>query len=297
MNAREKGFLLLSSRLGDPDRKPLTPAQLRMLTRLVSAADPDSEDRQLTIRDLASIGCARELAQRVMELLEEDSLAQHYCARGKKAGCTLLTRVSPGYPALLRQRLGEESPGCLWAKGDISLLEKPAIALVGSRDLREENAAFAREVGRLAARKDWVLLSGNARGSDRTAQNSCLEAGGRVISIVADNLREKTEDRNILYLSEDGFEEVFSTPRALSRNRIIHGLAQITFVAQSTLRKGGTWSGTVQNLRHGWSTVICFRDGSQASAELEQLGAWLMDLEELGDFSVPFSQSQSLFDI
>ena len=296
MTSPEKGFLLLTSHLGDPERRPLTPVQLRQLTRLVAASEGSSEDRTLTAEDLTGIGCSGELARRVVSLLEDTAVLDHYCGRGKRGGCIPLTRVSPGYPGLLRQRLGEDSPGCLWARGDSSFLEEPAIALVGSRDLGEENSVFAREVGLLAARKGWVLISGNARGADRTAQNACLEAGGRVISVVADSLREKPEQAGILYLSEDGYEEPFSAQRALSRNRIIHGLAQITFVAQAGLRKGGTWSGTLQNLRHGWSTVVCFRDGSEASRELEQLGAWSMDLEELTHFSVPFPQVRSLFD-
>ena len=77
----------------------------------------------------------------------------------------------------------------------------------------------------------------------------------------------------MLYLSEDGYDQDFSAQRALSRNRVIHCLAERTLVAQCAMGKGGTWDGTTKNLRHNWSPVFCFADGSTAARELAQLGA------------------------
>ena len=45
MNAREEGFLLLTSHLGDPDRKPLTTAQLRTLWARVRGMDAPEEEQ------------------------------------------------------------------------------------------------------------------------------------------------------------------------------------------------------------------------------------------------------------
>lgn len=225
------------------------------------------------------------MAERIVGLLEEEEQLAHYCRKGKTVGCVPITRVSEGYPALMRQRLGLESPGCLWAKGDLSILNTPAVSLVGSRDLNPENRAFARAVGRMAAERGMTLISGNARGADRAAQEACLAAGGRVISIVADELAKQKQRDGILYLSEDGYDEPFSVQRALSRNRCIHTMGQMVFVAQASLGKGGTWDGTTKNLRHGWSSIACFRDGSEAALELEQMGAFLIGTADLEDFS------------
>ena len=218
-------------------------------------------------------------------MLAEEELLHHYLVRGKCLECVPVTRVTDAYPLLLRQRLGLDSPGTLWAKGDLSLLHTPAISLVGSRELKPENRDFAKAVGLHAARYGLTLVSGNARGADRTAQDSCLAAGGKVISIVADELRKYHCRENVLYISEEDYDSPFSAQRALSRNRCIHALGQMVFVAQSDLQKGGTWDGTARNLRFGWSPVACFRDGSAASKELEQMGAYLIVVEELEDFS------------
>jgi len=295
MRAIEAGFLLLTSHLGDPDRRVLSTAQLRQLADRVRSGAHHGEDRELSEKDLLALGYSREMAGRIATLLDGEEALEHYLRRGRAMDCVPLTRVSGGYPLLLRQRLGLDSPGCLWAKGDLEILNTPAIALVGSRELRQENRVFAEAVGYHAAMQGLTLVSGNARGADRTAQEACLQAGGRVISIVADELSKQPMKRNVLYLSEDGFDEGFSAQRALSRNRCIHALGQLVFVAQSDLHRGGTWDGTVKNLRFGWSTVACFRDGSEASMQLEQMGAYLIGVEELKDFSVLAEMEQKLF--
>ena len=284
MTGPERGFLLLSSHLGNPERKPLTTAQLRTLADRMHHAPRLPEERELMASDLTVLGYRSDMALRILALLNEEDLLERYLTRGSRAGCIPITRVSRDYPVILRQRLGLDSPGCLWAKGDVSILNTPAIALVGSRELHDENRKFAEAVGYEAAVQGLTLVSGNARGADKAAQESCLAAGGRVISIVADSLAAHRERNNVLYISEDDFEAEFSAQRALSRNRCIHALGRMVFVAQSSLQQGGTWDGTVKNLRFGWSSVACFRDGSEASRQLEQMGAYLIDRDDLKDF-------------
>ena len=295
MTGAERGFLLLSSHLGNPDRKPLTTPQLRTLADRMRYAPRFPEERELEASDLSALGYRSDMVQRILALLNEQELLDHYLTRGTRQGCVPITRVNKEYPVILRQRLGLDSPGCLWAKGDVSILNTPAIALVGSRDLNADNKRFAEAVGYEAAMQGLTLVSGNARGADKTAQEACLKAGGRVISIVADSLASHKERHNVLYLSEEDFEAEFSAQRALSRNRCIHALGRMVFVAQSGLQSGGTWDGTVKNLRFGWSSVACFRDGSEASAQLEQMGAYLIGMEDLRDFGTLPESEESLF--
>lgn len=284
MTGAERGYLLLSSHLGNPDRKPLTTAQLRTLADRMRSGPRFPDDRELEERDLAALGYRSDMARRILALLSEEELLQRYLTRAFRQGCVPVTRVSEGYPVILRQRLALDSPGTLWCRGDLSILNTPAISLVGSRELREENRKFAEKVGIEAAMQGLTLVSGNARGADKTAQEACLAAGGRVISIVADSLAAHKERHNVLYVSEEDYEAEFSAQRALSRNRCIHALGRMVFVAQSSFQTGGTWDGTVKNLRFGWSPVACFRDGSEASAQLEQMGAYLIGMEDLSDF-------------
>ncbi len=296
MNAREAGFLLLSSTLGNPERRHLTAAQLRVLARRVADAPRMDPQKELERADLVALGYGGDMAERILRLLQDEDVLEHYLRRGQRAGCQVLTRVSDGYPILVRKRLGLDAPGCLWGKGDLSLLDRPAVALVGSRDIGMKNLEFAREVGRQAARQGYVLVSGNARGADRAAQDGCLAAGGSVISVVADELERHRPGENMLYLSEDGFDLPFTGIRALSRNRVIHSLGKMTFVAQSDYQHGGTWDGTVKNLRFGWSPVFCFADGSAAVKLLLDMGAMGCSLEDLHNIDALKCYHFGLFD-
>ena len=290
----EKGFLLLTSHLGNPQRPVLTTAQFRTLADRVRCAAVPRENRQLKASDLTALGYGPEMAARIRSLLEEEALLNRYLSRGARLDCVPVTRITEQYPLILRQRLGLDSPGTLWLKGDRSLLNTPAISVVGSRELRPENYAFAQAVGYHAAEQGLTLVSGNARGADRVAQESCLRAGGRVICIVADELWKHPPRENVLYISEEDYDSPFTAQRALSRNRCIHALGRMVFVVQSHLEKGGTWDGTAKNLRFGWSPVACFRDGSEAARELEQMGAYGIDIKDLGDFDNLTAQT-SLF--
>ena len=269
MTGAERGFLLLTSCLGDPERKPLTVAQFRNFCTLFSAGTP--EERDLKAEDILSRGFSPDFAQRIVALLDGEAQLDRYL---KKAGdAKPITRATHAYPAAVRKRLGLDSPGCLWARGDTSLLEKPGIALVGSRRLEPLNEAFAWEAGCQAAKQGLVLISGNAVGADRAAQNGALENGGKVISVVADCLLDHKPRPDVLYLSENDYDLPFSAPRALSRNRVIHSLGSLVLVAQCTLGKGGTWDGTVKNLKNRWTPVFCLDDGSAGCDALIQMGA------------------------
>ena len=296
MTSREKGFLLLTSRLGDPSRKSLTVAQLRNLANRARDLDMTDPNRNMTPADLVKLGYAPEMAERILRLLADKELLEYYLHRGARQGCQVLTRVSEGYPASVRAKLGLESPGCLWVKGDLSLLGKPTVSAVGSRDLHSANREFAREVGIQAARQGYVLVSGNARGADTEAQEACLLSGGYVISVVADALEKQPQRERVLYISEDSFDEGFSAQRAISRNRVIHAFSSKTFVSQCTEESGGTWDGTVKNLKAGWSSVYCFRDGSTAFRRLRDMGAVPVEKQQLSDFS-QLQESQHLFSI
>lgn len=296
MTGAERGFLLLTSMLGDPQRKPLTTAQLRILSRRVRDMQIPDPNRALTEQDLLPLGYGSDMAAHIVDLLSEEPLLDYYLSQGKRADCQPLTRASLEYPAALRSKLGDDAPGCLWAKGDTCLLRKPKIGLVGSRDLHEENRRFAAEVGRQAALQGWALVSGNARGADRVAQEACLQHGGCVISVVADNLANIPMRDGVLYLSEEGYDLAFSAQRAISRNRVIHALGEKTFVAQSSFGHGGTWDGTVKNLRGYLSAVYCFRDESPAQQQFVQMGATAVCMKDLKDLAKLSGLDKGLFD-
>ena len=100
-----------------------------------------------------------------------------------------------------------------------------------------------------------------------------MEAGGSCVIFPADTLESHVPHPHILYLCTDGYDIPFSTPRALLRNRLIHSLGKQVFAAQCTHGSGGTWQGCLENLKHGWSDLYVFDDGSPAMTALMEQGA------------------------
>ena len=274
-------MLLLCADLGD-GQKPLTPAQFRLL-RVHVLARPEGEapaERTLEEADLRALGLEASFARRVAALLDREAALDAYLRVGRELDVSPVTRVSPLYPVRLRL-LGQDAPTVLFCRGDSSLLQRPAVALVGSRDLTEAGRTFARRVGELAALEGFVLVSGNARGADQTAQEACLAAGGAVISVLPDSLADHDPaGERVLFVSEQGWHLPIAPYRALDRNRLIHALGEKTLAAQSRLT-GGTWSGSLENLRRGWSPLFVNEAGGPGCARLIALGANPVRLETL----------------
>ncbi len=274
MTGAERGFLLLCCALGQ-DVTPLTEAQVRSLGARVRAFGLDGgPDRDLTSGDLLRLGLSPAEAARVTSLLGRTAALERYLGAGAARGLYPLTRKSPGYPAPLLEKDGGTIP-VFFCAGNRALLEGPFVGLAGSRRLGPAGERFARRAGELAAREGYVLVTGGAVGADRAAAEECLRGGGRTITFVPDDLRRRAGEagpRHLL-LSADGYELPFSAARALSRNAFVHKMGEITLIAQTDFGRGGTWRGSVENLRNDWSELYVHDDGSPGAAALIERGA------------------------
>lgn len=274
MTAAEEGVLLLCCRLGDTNAKPMTMPQFRELgQRVFPALAGEDPLRQLCTRDLTNLGYGETRADEILRLLDREKQLIDYLRHGEEQDIHPLTRLSPNFPHRLRQALGYQTPAVFFYRGDLSLLEKPAVAVVGSRRLRSANLSFAQAMGRHVAQIHQTLVSGGAAGADLAAQNACISNGGKSVIFVADRLTDHQTATHSLYLSADGYDVPFANYRALERNKFIHIHADKAVAVQCTLGKGGTWQGCTENLKHGWSELFVYDDNSPAAAALIAQGA------------------------
>src|SRR2546428_1104035 len=82
----------------------------------------------------------------------------------------LLTVLDDNYPRLLKSSLKRnQTPPVLFYAGDLQLLERTTIAIIGSRNAGETSLTFTRDVAGYLAEQGANVISGNARGVDRTA--------------------------------------------------------------------------------------------------------------------------------
>lgn len=253
----------------------LSLAQARELSRRARAAGIGEEDplRDVTVKDVRRLGYSEYEAGHIVLLLGRERQLDGYLLAAEKAGVTVITRLDTRFPRRLRDQLGARCPAALFCRGDLELLQSVCVSVVGSRHLASPGAQFAAQAGRLAAREGFTLCSGDAMGADRTAQEACLSNGGSVLIFPATELVYCPIRKNTLYAAEGGFELGFSAQRALGRNRFIHAMGEKTLVAQCRAGTGGTWDGTTENLRHGWSPVFVNSDGSEGAQALIARGA------------------------
>ena len=275
MSQTERGLLLLCCPLGDAMAGALSLAQARELSRRARAAGIGEEDpfRDVTVKDVRRLGYSEYEAGHIVSLLGRERQLDGYLLAAEKADVAVITRLDARFPQRLREQLGARCPAALFCRGDLRLLQRPCISVVGSRHLASPGAQFAAQAGRLAAREGFTLCSGDAMGADRTAQEACLRGGGSVLIFPATELVYCPARENVLYAAEGGFELGFSAQRALGRNRFIHAMGEKTLVAQTGFGKGGTWSGSLDNLQHEYSPLFVFDDKSEGAQALCARGA------------------------
>lgn len=168
--------------------------------------------------------------------------AELKAARAAKA--RLLCLGSADFPTTLNDL--NDAPPLLWAVGDVSLLQKPSIAMVGARNCSSLGARMARGLASELGSKGYVVVSGLARGIDTAAHMAALDTG--TVAVMAGGVdviypAENTElARDIasrgLRLSE---QPMGVTPQARHfprRNRIISGLAQAVVVVEAAAKSG-----------------------------------------------------------
>lgn len=179
-------------------------------------------------------------------LAQARSWAAQEQERAVKAGVRLLCRADSAYPSLLLQL--PDPPALLWCRGDISFLQQPAVALVGSRLAtsygRKVSFLFARQL----AEAGFTVISGMADGIDGQAHAGALAAGGRTIAVLGcgvDIVYPRFHSRLYGQILEHGLlisEYPLGTPpegfRFPARNRIISGLSLGVVVVEAAARSG-----------------------------------------------------------
>jgi len=162
----------------------------------------------------------------------------------RRAGAELLCLGDARYPEALARI--PDPPPILWALGNLSLLEKPSLAIVGTRNASSLGARMARRLARDLGAAGYVIVSGLARGIDALAHDAALstgtiavQAGGLDVLYPSENaeLADKIGKQG-LRLSEMPFGLQPQGRHFPRRNRIVSGLSQAVLVVEAAARSG-----------------------------------------------------------
>ncbi|MGM0823882.1 MAG: DNA-processing protein DprA [Pseudomonadota bacterium] len=163
-------------------------------------------------------------------------------------GRTILHRDHPAWPALLNQL--PDPPPVLWAQGDLGALERPTLAMVGTRRPTGEGAHNAQTFARELARRGWCIVSGMALGIDGVAQQAALDAGGSSVAVLGCGIdviyparhralyQQLSDAPGGLVLAEHPPGTVAHPAFFPRRNRIVTGLSLGTLVVEAAEKSG-----------------------------------------------------------
>ncbi|MDR6234402.1 DNA protecting protein DprA [Pseudomonas psychrotolerans] len=159
----------------------------------------------------------------------------------------LLCLGEDGYPALLGEIA--DPPPLLFVEGRVELLDRPQLALVGSRQASAQGLDNARRFAHSLAAAGFCVTSGLALGIDGAAHQGALDAGGATLAVLGTGLQQLYPRRHLglarRLLAEGGALvselPLDCTPQAANfpkRNRIISGLSLGTLVVEASPSSG-----------------------------------------------------------
>lgn len=163
---------------------------------------------------------------------------------GMLHGARLLFQGDPHFPKALAAV--NDAPVALWAIGDIDLLSRPLVAMVGARNASSLGTRMARKLASDLGEAGFIIVSGLARGIDAVSHLACLDTGTIAVQAGGVDVMYPAENTELaaqiaaqgLRLSEQPMGLQPQARHFPARNRIISGLARATLVVEAAARSG-----------------------------------------------------------
>ncbi len=171
-------------------------------------------------------------------------VVRHEMAAARVAGAVLLRFGYDGYPASLMEVA--DAPPVLWAQGDISLLQRPMVAMVGARNASSLGLRMARKLAETLGQAGQVVVSGLARGVDAAAHEAALATGTVAVQAGGVDVIYPTENAGLAAKILAQGCRVSEQPMGLEpqarhfpvRNRIVAGLSRAVVVVEAAAKSG-----------------------------------------------------------
>ncbi len=180
------------------------------------------------------------------------------------SGAQVITCADNDYPESLARDLGNRAPALLFLAGDRELLEAPAAAVVGARDVSRRGSILADETAAAFARAGVGVVSGGATGVDTAAHAAVLINGGKTVVVLPQGLLTFRGSRELLQAVEDGRAAILSeflpdmtwqTHAAVTRNATISALANLVCVIEPK-KQGGSVRTARYAIEHGKRVLV-----------------------------------------
>ena len=201
---------------------------------------------RLSLTELESLNFPAPAAQFLFTGKARTEAERELVRMGEQKG-VILTFADEEYPERLREIF--DPPPVLWVLGDVKLLARPSIAIVGTRHPTPYGTGMAEILARDLAMRKLVILSGMARGIDTAAHKGTLAAHGSTIAVWGTGIdviypkENKSLAENILVSGGAIISEyrlgTFPAPQNFpKRNRILSGMSVGVLVVEAGENSG-----------------------------------------------------------
>ena len=326
LSSDAQGILLLCASFGQNRKlqlqpKPLTLSEYNILAKFLieNKLRPGDLLSLKGLDILQNINDKKLNYERLKTLLERGGILAITIEKWVNQGLWIITRSDKNYPIKLKQTLQHLAPVIIYGVGNIELLEKGGLAIVGSRDINEEETEYTKKVGKVCASEDINIISGGAKGIDQEAMLGTLEVGGTAVGVLADSLnkasvsqkyRDSIRADKLTLISTYDPDAGFNIGNAMGRNKYIYALSDYALVVSSSLNKGGTWAGATEVLNKYQKIPVFVKvqgkvqEGNKALLEkgaisfpVEPWNSNLKDLLELSKNQLNLSENNLLIEL
>lgn len=219
---------------------------VKRLNKIIQVMPQVSIDNLFKIKNIGDYIKAETL-ELMKERASERNLRSYFEAL-ETHGIQFITQDSKDFPKKLRE-IGD-APLYLFCKGDLSLLNKTSIAIVGTRSPSNYGRIVTDRLAGELASSGVVIVSGLAYGIDSIAHRKALEVGGKTIAVLGSGFNQIYPASHTALSQEIAnkgllISEYCPSTKATKftfpmRNRIVAGLSEGVLITEA-----GTKSGTV----------------------------------------------------
>lgn len=208
-----------------------------------------------------------EQTSRYLRLLDRNASLSFELSQYQNMGIEAVTRADINYPKILKKKLSNSCPPIFYYAGDLTLLDRPAVGYVGSRDVGTTDLDFTTRTVRKTLSLGYGVVSGGAKGIDTISGTEALLSGGFSVEYLSDSLLKKLKKSDVIRNVQQGKLLLMSVAKpdagfnvgfAMMRNRYIYAQSVGTVIVRSDLNKGGTWTGANENLKNNWAPTLCW---------------------------------------
>lgn len=259
-----EAILLLCARFGQPrqtEPQPLTLGEYNTVADWLRENQMSPKDllESIKINSLPQDTIGKVDTARLVALLERGMMLSLAVEKWTSQGLWVLGRGDARYPRGIKKKLKKSAPAIFYGVGNMELLNKGGLAVVGSRDVSPEELDYTRQVAQTCAAQGMQVVSGGARGVDEASMLGVLEAGGTAVGVLADSLtkaavsgkyRQSIKEGRLTLISAYDPNASFNVGNAMGRNKYIYALADYALVVSAAVNKGGSWTGAVEALEN-----------------------------------------------